>query len=203
MTQQRNQKADSATGLAHLQAQAKSAAGKGLAPVHLWNPPFCGDLDIQIAADGTWFYLGTPIGRMPLVRLFASVLRHDEDGRFYLVTPVEKIGITVDDAPFLAVAMTVAGDGHDQVVTFRTNVGDEVTVDGAHPLRFVPQDGTGGLKPYVLVRGRLEALVNRAVFYDLVEKAVSETVDGTSWLGVWSSGNFYRMARSVDITEAS
>ena len=163
--------------------QARKA--KGPPPVDLWNPPFCGDIDMRIAADGTWFYMNSPIGRKPLVQLFASVLRHDDDGKFYLVTPVEKCGIRVDDAPFTAVRMTVDGEGRDQVIRFETNVDDEVTVDAAHPLRFATEQGTGGLKPYVLVRARLEALVSRALFYDIVAAGAVE--DG--WFGVWSSGH--------------
>jgi uncharacterized protein len=173
--------------------QARKA--KGPPPVDLWNPPFCGDIDMRIAADGTWFYMNSPIGRKPLVQLFASVLRHDEDGKFYLVTPVEKCGIRVDDAPFTAVRMLVEGDGQNQIMRFETNVDDEVTVDAVHPLRFAAEDGTGGLKPYVLVRGRLEALVSRALFYDI---AAAGRVEG-EWFGVWSSGQFYPMQRAAEI----
>ena len=174
---------------------SEAAKAKGPAPVHLWNPPFCGDIDMRIAADGTWFYLNSPIGRKPLVGLFASVLRHDEDGRFYLVTPVEKVGIRVDDAPFTAVRMIVAGEGHEQVIRFETNVEDAVTADAAHPLRFAVEEGTGGLKPYVLVRARLEALVTRSLFYDLAAAGVVQ--DG--WFGVWSCGRFFPMQRADEI----
>jgi hypothetical protein len=173
--------------------QARKA--KGPPPVDLWNPPFCGDIDMRIAADGTWFYMNSPIGRKPLVQLFASVLRHDENGKFYLVTPVEKCGIRVDDAPFTAVRMSVEGDGQNQIMRFETNVDDEVTVDAAHPLRFATEQGTGGLKPYVLVRGRLEALVSRALFYDIA--AAGRVED--EWFGVWSSGQFYPMQRAAEI----
>src|SRR5205809_5391350 len=128
-------------------------AAKGLPPVHLWNPPFCGDIDMRIAADGTWFYMNSPIGRKPLMKLFASVLRHDEDGKYYLVTLVEKCGIRVDDAPFVAIRMSVAGKGRDQSITFETNTDDIVTIDAEHPLRVAVEEGTDGLKPYVLVRG--------------------------------------------------
>ena len=169
--------------------------GKGPAPVHLWNPPFCGDIDMRIAGDGTWFYMNSPIGRKPLVQLFSAVLRHDDDGKFYLVTPVEKCGIRVDDAPFTAVRMQVEGRGRDQVIRFETNVDDEVTVDAAHPLRFAVEQGTDGLKPYVLVRAKLEALVSRALFYDLV--AAGRVEDG--WFGVWSSGAFYPMQPASEI----
>jgi len=172
------------------QATAAGEKARGLPPVHLWNPPFCGDLDMRIKRDGTWHYLGSPIGRERLVRLFSTVLRRDGDD-YFLVTPVEKIGITVDDVPFLAVAMKVEGNGQDQVLSFTTSVGDDVTVDGEHPLRFIVDEKTGEPAPYVLMRGRLEALINRAVFYDLVELGVEEKMDGVMWFGVWSSGVFY------------
>jgi hypothetical protein len=178
-----------------LRGLKEASEGKGLPPVHLWNPPFCGDLDMRIAQDGTWFYMNSPIGRKPLYKLFASVLRHDADGKYYLVTPVEKCGITVDDAPFVAIRMHVDGEGRDQIVRFETNVDDDVTVDVDHPLRVEDEPGTGGLKPYVLVRARLEALVSRALFYDLVARG---TVEG-EWFGVWSSGIFWPMKPARDI----
>ncbi len=179
-----------------LQGLKEATAGaRGLPPVHLWNPPFCGDIDMRIAGDGTWYYMNSPIGRKPLFKLFASVLRHDEDGKYYLVTPVEKCGITVDDAPFLAIRMEVEGQGLEQVIHFETNVDDVVTVDKNHPLRFETESGTDGLKPYVLVRSRLEALVSRALFYDLV--AVACVHEG--WFGVWSSGAFFAMQRADEI----
>ena len=199
MAERQTENGDAAGALQALEVAARAAGKGGKPPVHLWNPEFCGDLDMRIAVDGTWFYLGTPIGRKPLVKLFASVLRKDDDGKTYLVTPVEKIGITVDDAHFVAVEMAVEGDGRDQRIGFRTNVDDVVTVDGEHPLRFEIEEKSGGLKPYVLVRGRLEALVNRAVFYDLVELGVEEEVDGDTLYGVWSSGDFYPMARAADL----
>jgi hypothetical protein len=174
-------------GLSALISRA-SRAGKGPAPVDKWNPDFCGDLDIEIRADGTWFYLGTPIGRMPLVQLFSSVLRKDADDRTYLVTPVEKVGIRVVDAPFVAVEMDVSGKGDAQIITFRTNVGDVVEAGREHPLRFVDEAGTGGLKPYVLVRGRLEALVARPVMYELVGHGEEILVDGTPMFAVRSNG---------------
>ena len=174
-------------GLAALISRA-SRAGKGAAPVEKWNPDFCGDLDMEIRADGTWFYLGTPIGRMPLVQLFSSVLRKDEDGRTYLVTPVEKVGIRVVDAPFIAVEMDVAGAGDAQAITFRTNVGDVVEAGPEHLMRFVDEDETGGLKPYVHVRGRLEALVARPVMYELVEHGEEIEIDGKLMFAVRSRG---------------
>ena len=139
---------------------------------------------MAIRGDGVWLYQGSPIGRKPLVRLFSTVLRKDADGRHYLVTPVEKVDVAVDDAPFLAVEMQVEGHGVDQVLTFRTNVDDVVRCGADNPLRFVVEAAAGGLKPYLLVRGRLEALVTRAVYYDLVELAVYEG----DRLFVWSGG---------------
>ena len=171
--------AGDAAGLSALISRA-ARAGKGLPPVERWNPAFCGDLDMEIRADGTWFYLGTPIGRMPLVQLFSTVLRKDADGRTYLVTPVEKVGIRVVDAPFVAVEMNASGKGDGQVITFRTNVGDVVEAGPEHPLRFVDEAETGGLKPYVLVRGRLEALVARPVMYELVAHGEEIEIDGAA-----------------------
>ncbi len=166
-------------------------AGKGLPPVERWNPDFCGDLDMEIKADGTWFYLGTPIGRMPLVQLFSTVLRKDADGKTYLVTPVEKVGIRVVDAPFIAVEMSVTGEGDAQKMTFRTNVGDVVEAGPEHPLRFIDEPQTGGLKPYVLVRGRLEALVARPVMYELVQYGEEIEIDGRMMFAVRSGGEVY------------
>ena len=174
--------------------EAARTAG-GLPPVHLWNPPFCGDIDMRIAADGLWYCMNSPIGRKPLMKLFASVLRRDPDGKYYLVTPVEKCGIRVDDAPFTAIRMRVEGGGRSQTLRFETNTDDEVAVDSDHPLRFENEAGTGGLKPYVRVRANLDALVSRALFYDLVAAGVVE--DG--WFGVWSAGRFYPMQRAQEI----
>jgi hypothetical protein len=179
--------AEDTAGLSALISRA-SRAGKGLPPVDRWEPDFCGDLDMEIRADGTWFYLGTPIGRMPLVQLFSTVLRKDADGKTYLVTPVEKVGIRVVDAPFVAVEMDVSGEGEAQVITLRTNVGDVVEVGPAHPLRFVDEEATGGLKPYVLVRGRLEALLARPVMYELVAHGEEIDVAGEAMFAVRSKG---------------
>jgi len=179
-----------ARGLEALISRA-ARAGKGLPPVERWNPPFCGDIDMEIRPDGTWFYMGTPIGRAPLVQLFSTVLRKDEDGNTYLVTPVERVGIRVVDAPFVAVEVNVSGQGDDQVITFRTNVGDVVEAGPDHPLRFVDEAETGGLKPYVLVRGRLEALVARPVMYELVGHGEEIDVDGTAMFAVRSCGSVF------------
>ena len=176
--------------IAGLEALLRSQAGKGPAPVEKWHPPYCGDIGMRIRSDGVWLYQGSPIGRMALVKLFASVLRKDADGKHYLVTPAEKVDVGVDDAPFLAVEMEVRGSGPAQSLTFRTNVDDIAEAGPQHPLRFVVEPGSGGLKPYLLVRGRLEALVTRALYYDLVELAVTGEELG---LGLWSGGSFFPM----------
>ena len=181
------EKAGDTAGLEALIARA-GRAGKGAAPVEKWNPPFCGDLDMEIRSDGTWFYLGTPIGRAALVQLFSTVLRKDEDGRTYLVTPVEKVGIRVEDAPFVAVEVDASARDGEQVLTFRTNVGDVVEAGPQNPLRFAIEAETGGLKPYLLVRGRLEALVNRAVTYELVALGEEIEVDGQRMFALRSNG---------------
>ncbi|BCD87546.1 hypothetical protein PSm6_39530 [Pseudomonas solani] len=163
---------------------------KGLPPVHLWNPDFCGDIDMRIARDGTWFYLGTPIGRKPMVKLFSTIIRRDGDD-YFLVTPVEKVGITVDDAPFVAVSVEVSGEGEEQVLRFVTNVEDEVEAGAEHPIRVETDPVTQEPAPYVHVRTNLEALIHRNVFYQLVELAVVREIDGRNWLGVWSGGQFF------------
>src|SRR5262245_61416704 len=168
-------------------------ASKGLPPVHLWNPPFCGDLDMRIAADGTWFYLKTPIGRPALVKLFASVLKR-EDNKYFLVTPMEKCGIVVDDVPFVAVELRVEQPGRDQTLHFRTNVDDWVACGQGHALRFEPETATGGLRPYLHVRRDLWARVKRALFYDLVELGEERDVGGVRMFGVVSAGAFFAMA---------
>lgn len=176
---------------------------RGLPPVDKWNPPFCGDLDMEIRADGTWFYMGTPIGRQPLVRLFSTVLRKDEDGRTYLVTPVEKVGIRVVDAPFLSVEMAVDGAGASQRLTFRTNVGDVVEAGPDHALRFVTFGENRELKPYLHVRGRLEALVSRPVMYDLVELGEHVVIDGVSMFAVRSNGVVFPVMPSAELEKLS
>jgi hypothetical protein len=182
------------SGLDGIAAAAKRETGKGLPPVHLWNPPFCGDLDMRIARDGTWFYLGTPIGRLPLVKLFASVLKREGD-RYFLVTPVEKCGIRVDDAPFVAVEMQVERAGTAaQVLHFRTNVDDWTSCGPEHGLRFTTDPATQGLEPYLHVRRDLWAKVTRAVFYDLVELGEQRRIEGTLMFGVASMGAFFAMA---------
>jgi uncharacterized protein len=192
------------TGALGRAAKGASEGLDGLPPVELWNPPFCGDLDMRIAADGTWFYLKTPIGRPALVKLFASVLKR-EGANYYLVTPVEKCGIQVDDAPFLAVEMNVADGAHHgvagHVLNFRTNVDDWVACGPQHRLRFEPETDTGGLKPYLHVRRDLWAKVTRALFFDLVELGEERDVDGTAMFGVSSMGEFFAMAPAEQVRE--
>ncbi|WP_320198474.1 DUF1285 domain-containing protein [Agrobacterium sp. rho-13.3] len=198
--------AKDAAGLAAMIAHAAEQVGektRGPAPVERWNPPFCGDLDMEIRADGTWFYMGTPIGRAPLVRLFSTVLRKDEDGKTYLVTPVEKVGIRVVDAPFVAVEMNVGEKDGAPLLTFRTNVGDVVEVGAEHPLRFEISGENSELKPYLLVRGWLEALVSRAVMYDLVELGEVVEIEGQQMFAVRSGGEIFPVMRADELSELS
>ena len=176
---------------------------KGLPPIDKWNPPFCGDIDMEIRADGTWFYMGTPIGRQPLVRLFSTVLRKDEDGKTYLVTPVEKVGIRVEDAPFVAVEMVVTDEGDGQRLTFRTNVGDVAEAGPDHELRFVIEGENQQLKPYLHVRGRLEALVSRPVMYDLVEHGEEAKIDGRVMFCVRSAGILFPVMPADELERLS
>jgi hypothetical protein len=174
------------------QAQAEGAMQRALPPVDRWNPADCGEIDMRIARDGTWFYLGTPIGRPALVRLFSTILRREADGRYVLVTPVEKVGLKVDDVPFIAVSLDVEGDGHDQRLRFLTNVGDETVASAEHPLRVAYRGVDGEPQPYVHVRGGLEARLSRPVFYELIAMA-GEQIDqhGRRQLGVWSCGQCF------------
>jgi hypothetical protein len=179
-------------------AAARAASKGGLPPIHKWNPPFCGDLDMRIARDGTWFYNGTPIGRAPLVRLFSTILKR-EDGKYFLVTPVEKVGITVDDAPFVAIDFEVAGTEEDAVLTFQTNVGDQTAAGPKHPIRVIRDPETGEPSPYVHVRDNLEALIDRKSFYRLIDLGQYQDHDGVSWFGIMSSGQFFPIIPSAEL----
>lgn len=165
----------------------------GLPPVHLWNPPFCGDIDIRISRDGQWFYQGSPIGREAMVRLFSTVLRYDEDHCFYLVTPVEKVRIQVDDAPFIATSLTVKPGDSGQILTFTTNVGDNAELGKDHPLWLAPDKQSGFMQPYILVRDRLKALIHRNVFYELVELAEERIINGQKQLIVSSNNHSFSL----------
>lgn len=175
-----------------LLAALKGGEKRGLPPVERWNPDFCGDIDIRIAADGTWFYLGTPIGRPALVKLFSSILKVEDD-RYFLVTPVEKVGIRVDDAPFSAVEMQVDGEGEARRLSFRTQVDEWVEVGPDHSLRFETETGTDGLKPYVHVRRGLWARVSRALFHDLAALGEVRRTAAGDYFGVMAASTFYPM----------
>jgi len=177
-------------GLADADKAAKKA--KGLPPVHLWNPPDCGDIDMVIKRDGSWWYMGTPIGRPAMVRLFSTILRKDPD-RYVLVTPVEKVGIKVEDAPFLAIAVDIAGRGADQILSFTTNVGDVVAAGPGQEIRVQTDPQSGEPRPYLHVRRGLEALLVRSVFYELVERGEERVIDGETHLGLMSQGVFFSL----------
>ena len=186
--------------LAALSRQAGEAKKRGRPPVHLWNPAFCGDIDMRIAADGSWHYMGSPIGRKAMVQLFSTILRKDPE-RYVLVTPVERVGVRVDDLPFVAVGMTAAGAGARQTLRFRTNVEDETVAGPSAPLRF-DREPDGALKPAVLVRDALWARLSRPLLYDLVELGVEHRVDGVDQFGVWSGGAFFPICPAADIDKS-
>lgn len=169
----------------------RNMARTATAPGATSQPVVCGDLDMRIARDGTWFYHGSPIGRKRLVALFASVLRREADGEYYLVTPAEKGRVSVEDAPFVAVELAVEGGGEDQVLVFRTNLDDHVSAGSGHPIRVAHNQLTGEPAPYVHIRGGLEALIGRAVFYELVDLGVEAHVGDAIRFGVWSGGVFF------------
>ena len=183
------------------EALGSDAKRKGPPPVERWNPPYCGEIDMRIAADGSWHYMGSPINRPALVKLFSTVLRKDPE-RHVLVTPVERVGIIVDDAPFLAVEMALQGEGDDRQIAFRTNVDDLVQVGPDHPLRF-EQDEHGGVKPYVKVRGDLWALVTRALTMDLIALAEEREIEGQNLFGVGAGGAFFPIAPASDLGDLS
>lgn len=180
-----------------LAASLSALPTKGLPPVHLWNPPYCGEMDMRIARDGTWYHDGTPIGRPALVALFEGILKREGD-RYFLVTPVEKLGIRVDDAPMLAVDFDVTGSGADQVLTFRTKTGVTAVAGADHPLR-VEHDDIGAPAPYVRVRDDLWALIDRKSFYRMIDLGTQAKVDGQMWFGIWSSAAFFPMIPVADL----
>ena len=179
--------------LSRLGAALGDLPKRGLPPVEAWHPAHCGTIDIRIAADGTWFHDGAPIRRPALVKLFSTILRREPDGSTVLVTPAERMTITVDDAPFVAVEMAVDGEGEARRIGFRTTVDELVPLDADHPIRF-EEDAAGGLKPYLLVRRGLWALVTRSLTYDLVELGEEREIDGKAWFGLAAGGGFHRIA---------
>ena len=168
--------------------------GKGLPPVHLWNPPLCGDLDMRIASDGAWYYQGSPINRSSLVRLFSTILRHDDDGCFYLVTPVEKWRIQVEAAPFIAIAVEKNELEGKQALNFVTNVGDSVRADAQHPIRVEVDPNSDEPSPFIVIRDGLEAKLSRSVFYQLADMAEEKDLNGQPTYGVESTGQFFALA---------
>ena len=183
-----------------LAASVQAASRKGPPPVHLWNPPFCGDIDMRIRRDGVWFHEGTPIGRPGLVRLFSSILKREGD-KYFLVTPVEKVGIIVDDAPMLAIDFTATGTGTDQVLTFTTLTEDVVVASAANPIRILRDPVSGEPAPYVLVRANLEALIDRKSFYRLIDLGAQSLHEGERWFGLWSSGTFFPVIPAAELPE--
>jgi len=181
---------------------ALAEAGWRLPPVELWDPPFCGNLDMRIAADGTWYYLKTPIGRPALVKLFASVLKREGDD-YFLVTPAEKCGIHVEDAPFVAVELKMTDGDAGKVLNFRTNVDEWIACGSGHELRFDPEPGTGGLKPYLHVRRGLWAKLTRSLFLDLVALGEERELADEAMFGVTSMGVFFPMAPVDQIKDLS
>ncbi len=177
-----------------LLASIRAAKTRGLPPVNDWDPPHCGEIDMRIARDGTWFYQGTPIGRARLVRLFSTILRRDGDG-YVLVTPAEKVAITVEDAPFVAVDFEAA----QGALTFTTNVGDSATAGPDHPIRVARNPETGEPAPYIHIRDRLEALIDRKSFYRLVDLGEHGICDGRDWFGVTSGGVFFPIIPSEEL----
>lgn len=167
---------------------------KGPAPVHLWDPPFCGELDMRIAKDGTWYHQGNPIRRPAMVQLFASILRLDSDGEHYLVTPIEKVRIQVEDCPFIIIAMETEGSGSSQNLQFETNTGEVFTAGAKHRICFETNELTAEPHPIVHVRSGLNGLINRAVFYRLVELLEQKAADRGSAQGVYSGGEFFELA---------
>ena len=172
--------------------------GKPLPPVHLWHPENRRDIDMCIKADGSWHYMGSAIGRDRMVRLFSTVLRHDDDG-FYLVTPVEMCRITVEDAPFVVTGIAIEGEGRGQTIKLTTSVGDDVFIGPDHPLRFAEADEKGLFVPYVLVRDRLEGRINRACYYDLMQAGDVLVQDDREWFGIWAGGVFWPIAPASEL----
>ncbi|PSK84894.1 hypothetical protein CLV79_10861 [Limimaricola soesokkakensis] len=194
MANTKNSETTEAPSAENLASAASRAGARGPAPVHLWDPPYCGDLDMRIARDGTWFHEGTPIGRERMVKLFASILKREGD-RHYLVTPVEKVGITVDDAPFVAVDVAREGEG----LRFTTNLDETAVAGPEHPIRVARDPETGEPAPYIEIRSGLEALIDRKSFYRLVELGETAPHEGEDWFGVRSNGMFFPIIPAAEL----
>jgi len=183
--------------------EAEMASRSGLPPVDKWQPQHKHRIDMRIARDGSWHYQGDRISRAKLVKLFASILKREEDGSYHLVTPVEQAEITVEDVPFVCVAMQQAGEGVSQTLAYTTSVGDVVVAGLDHAIRFDIDPETDEPTPYVHIRGQgkcaLEARINRAVYYDLVDLGSVHTVGGEDWYGVWSGNVFFKMQRASEL----
>ncbi|MAC46737.1 DUF1285 domain-containing protein [Oceanospirillum beijerinckii] len=179
----------------NLAKQIQANAGEhGLPPIHQWSPEFCGDIDMSIGRDGQWYYMGSPIGRASLVRMFSTILLKEGE-KYFLVTPVEKVGIQVEDTPFI---ITQLVEEQSDTLVFLTNVGDKVVLDKEHPLR-VEVSESGEPQPYLLVRDNLEGRLHRNLFYQLVEQAVEQEIDGINHLGIYSSGQFWSLGEMPEV----
>lgn len=189
--------------LSELEASLSAQTAKGRPPLEKWSPPDRGDIGLEILADGTWLYEGDPITRPGLIKMFASVMDRDAEGRVTLVTPSERVTVTVADVPFLAVEMEVRGEGREQDVLLRTNLDDVVHVQPAHALRFAGDPAREGLKPYVHVRRGLEARLNRSLYYELVARSETAEINDVAWIGVWSGGAFFPMAPEAVVVAAA
>ena len=182
-----------------LLAALEKVKDKGKPPIELWDPVNVKDIDMEVKANGDWYYMGTPIKRQRLVHLFASVLRREADGDYYLVTPAEKCRIRVTDVPFQALLMTVSGEGEKQVLTITTNMAETVEIGPDHELRFEVDAATGEPSPYVHIRGDLEARLNRSVYYQISELLAERSIDGIEWLGIWSSGHYFPVIQKSEV----
>lgn len=183
-----------------LATSVQAASRKGPPPVHLWNPPFCGEIDMRIRRDGVWFHDGTPIGRPGMVKLFSSILKREGD-KYFLVTPVEKVGITVDDAPLIVIDVTAAGTGPHQTLTFTTLTDDVAVAGPANPIRIAFDPATGEPSPYILIRANLEALIDRKSFYRLIDLGTQSLHEGVRWFGLWSGGTFFPVIPAADLPD--
>ena len=196
-----NKKANTPSAEGIAAAARVAIKSKTLPPVMSWNPPFCGDLDIRIARNGTWYYLGTPIGRFELVKLFSSILKI-EDGKYFLVTPVEKVGIKVDDAPFVAVDFNEIEITGEKALKFETQVGDEVIASDKNPIRVVRDAVSDEPAPYIHIRNGLDALIDRKTFYRLIDIGQHKKYENDDWFGIESASAFFPIIKSEELNNS-